>query len=242
MRRIIGPYELTQDTPDDEITIYDMKNNKVLSPENEIARKIIRDYNFQTDNPERYFRMNNTVVREFLPSILDDEIEYLFIPEKTYGIDENCLDVPCVKYVSLTDSLKVLWNGAFCDFNGLKSIDIPPSVTMIDDEVFIQCRSLEEVNLPNIDRIGAALFQHCVSLKEIVIPDTVEIIDEGAFYLCENLERVVLPKNLKRICGRAFGECKNLIDINISETIGYIAADAFDGCNKLDIAKIPILN
>ena len=41
------------------------------------------------------------------------------------------------------------------------------------------------------------MFEGCYKLKNIVIPDNVEKINEGAFWNCRNLESVTIGKNVK---------------------------------------------
>ena len=54
--------------------------------------------------------------------------------------------------------------------------------------------------------------------KEIVIPDTVKVIEDRAFFSRYNLEKVTLPKNLTEIGDYAFFEC-NIKEIEIPNTI-----------------------
>ena len=70
-----------------------------------------------------------------------------------------------------------------------------------------------------VTEIGEKCFARLESLKEIVIPDSVEIIGESAFRECINLENIKLPKNLKDIGNACFLSCKNLKEIEIPDEI-----------------------
>lgn len=49
----------------------------------------------------------------------------------------------------------------------------------------------------------------------VVLPETIEFIDYGAFTECEYLENVNFPQSLKYIGGCAFAYCDSLKEINI---------------------------
>ena len=63
--------------------------------------------------------------------------------------------------------------------------------------------------------------------KEIVIPDTVKVIEDRAFFSRYNLEKVTLPKNLTEIGDYAFFECKALKEIKLPEGLQSIGVGVF---------------
>ncbi len=92
-------------------------------------------------------------------------------------------------------------------------------------------------------------------LTEVVLPETIEFIDCGAFSGCKYLEHINFPKNLKYIGGNAFGydeslkeisidcpeltipwlaftNCLNLTDINVN--VKVIDERAFEKCTSLE--------
>lgn len=77
------------------------------------------------------------------------------------------------------------------------------------------------------------------SIKEIVIPDTVEEINSFVFDRCINLETVKLPKNLKEIPMYCFGFCENLKNIELPDGIERIENHAFERCTGLENIKLP---
>ena len=64
------------------------------------------------------------------------------------------------------------------------------------------------------------------TLKKVVIPESVVVIDESAFKDCVALKSVNLPKNLQRMEENAFAHCKSLKTINIPENLEILG----DGC------------
>ena len=54
-------------------------------------------------------------------------------------------------------------------------------------------------------------------ITELSVPESVEIIGEGAFRECENLEYVEFPIGLQRIENKVFYKCKALKDVHLHQ-------------------------
>jgi hypothetical protein len=63
----------------------------------------------------------------------------------------------------------------------------------------------------------------CLSLKEVILPNTVTAVGIGAFDECFNLETITIPETVGSIGGSAFSECYGLTTLN------YNAANATVG-------------
>lgn len=101
--------------------------------------------------------------------------------------DEAFIDCYNLKSVSIPTGVTRIGSRAFWD-TGLQTIVIPDSVVMIDDYAFIMCNNLENVTLgASLASIGKIAFGKCELLKEIVIPSSVNKIDNKAFgYGCRD--------------------------------------------------------
>ncbi len=97
---------------------------------------------------------------------------------------------------------------------------------------------VEKVIFPdNITRINF-WFHGFNKIKELIIPDTVKIIDGGAFDSCKSLEYIVLPKSLKKVGLGAFSLLDNLKDVYYNGTIEDWCNIEFDGfSNPMEEAK-----
>lgn len=73
------------------------------------------------------------------------------------------------------------------------------------------------------------------SIKQVIIPASVEKIGMSAFDECDELESVVFEENskLKEIGHSAFSKCP-LKSINIPSSVRYIRDQAFKDCSKLE--------
>ena len=131
--------------------------------------------------------------------------------------------------VSIPAPIQAIQSEAFasCD---LTSITIPDSVKKIGTRCFEGCTGLTKVVLPSgLKVIDEYVFRECSSLEEIVIPDSVTKIAKGAFMGCGSLSKVVLPKKLKTIGEYAFSNCKiETLDFPVS--LERVEKDAFLEC------------
>lgn len=71
------------------------------------------------------------------------------------------------------------------------------------------------------------------TLKKIVLPDTVEEINEGAFSSCQNLQEITLPDGLTHIESVVFNNCTNLMKVTIPKSVERIGMFAFQSCYSL---------
>lgn len=69
--------------------------------------------------------------------------------------------------------------------------------------------------------------------KVYIVPDSVIIVNIGAFDSCKHLEEIVLPINLIAIGDGAFGSCSNLSKIVVPSKVEYIGSGAFRFCSSL---------
>lgn len=126
----------------------------------------------------------------------------------------------------IPEGVTEIGRNAFYDCHNFKSIAIPESVTKIGHNALFRC-GIETV------RYGGTLAQWCAvesesffvhfaahiflgdgtdikTLKEIVIPEGMTKIGEGAFYDCPLLERVILPESLESLPPKTFSNSSTL--------------------------------
>ena len=129
---------------------------------------------------------------------------------------------------------------AFQNCINLTSIDIPQSVTVIEEGTFDDCINLTNVNLPdNISKISFRTFNNCSSLTDIEIPESVVYIDSYAFCGCSSITNIELPESIYHIGQEAFNLCTNLTSINIPNNLSLLSAAIFSNCKSLEHIEIP---
>ena len=153
--------------------------------------------------------------------------------------------------------------GAFGSCEGITKLNLPDSITQIDDAAFIYCSKLAEINIPagvteigsncfdgceslksidipgSVKSIGNYAFDGCKELREIVISDSVTEIGYGAFRCCEKLESVTLSKNITAINSKLFSNCFSLGSVDIPAGVTVIEDNAFANCTSLESVNIP---
>ena len=94
------------------------------------------------------------------------------------------------------------------------------------------------VNCQNWTSLPAHSFKGLSNLKEITLPENLEVIQQLALGYT-GIETIELPQTLKTIGEAAFSSCKSLNYVNIHNGITTIEARAFWDCDNLKAISIP---
>ena len=84
-----------------------------------------------------------------------------------------------------------------------------------------------------------SVFQHCYSLKNVVIPQGVTTIYSGFANSCCSLTSVVIPRGVTRTYGNDFKDCYSLADVVIPQGFTNIGSNMFSGWYSLKNIVIP---
>ena len=100
--------------------------------------------------------------------------------------------------------------------------------------------TLTEVIVPDgVTDIGEGAFRGCKALSKITMPDTVTEIGRNAFYDCCMLEQFKIPENIKEILDYTFYGCSKLSSITLPPNLVKIGESAFQNCVALENILIP---
>ena len=136
--------------------------------------------------------------------------------------------------------VKKIDDHAFYQCEYLTDIELPDSVTVIENSTFEGCIGLKQMILPDsVKKIGDDAFSTCVNLTEIIIPSSVKMISPYTFQHCSTLTTVRLPDTLQSIGNCAFADCSALTTINFPHTLQSIGDSAFCNCRKLSVIRLP---
>lgn len=123
----------------------------------------------------------------------------------------------------------------------MKSVQIPATVTLIDQYAFDQNWGLTEIVIPaSVVTIEAHAFDWCGNIEKLEFSDgsKLQTIGTSAFYHCRKLVRVTLPKGLKTIQNHAFYDCRKLESVVIPNSVTEIWTQLFgDTCTSLKSVK-----
>ena len=115
------------------------------------------------------------------------------------------------------------------------SLDLSDSgLTVINDEWFKDCTTLQSMKLPDtVTEIGARAFSGCSSLEQVVLSQNLMKIGEEAFYECTSLATLDLPESLTTIEFEAFCWMTSLTNLTIGKNVVDIARRFVAQCNNL---------
>lgn len=157
---------------------------------------------------------------------------------------------------------------AFSECENLKSVILPDSIRIIDDNAFYRCTNLDSITLPNgLKTICMYAFGECKKLSSISIPDSVENVSTYTFKGCDGLREFkgklasedgrtlivdnyiyafapadlteyTLPEGATNICTGVFSEQHNLTSVTIPEWYMRVSRAAFYKCSSLETVVI----
>lgn len=118
--------------------------------------------------------------------------------------------------------------------NPITDLVIPNNVQSIDAFAFYCTDSITSLNIPDsVKTIGAYAFSGCKNMSgEVKMPNQLISIGEYAFSQC-NISSLILPNTIETIENRAFEHCKNISSLNIPPSLKFIGQQAFNNCTSL---------
>ncbi|MBR6550860.1 MAG: leucine-rich repeat domain-containing protein [Paludibacteraceae bacterium] len=188
-------------------------------------------YDFQSGDLYYNITSNTTVEvashydhEDLVTAIIPKNVIYNNINYKVTNIGDQAFD-NCSSLTSITipNSVTSIGYAAFRNCYSLTSVTIPNSVTSIGWQAFYGCSSLNKTNYVgniaewcNIDFAATDANPICCShnlyinnqeIKDLVIPNTVDSIQDYAFYECFSLKSVTIPNSVKSIGYFTFFRC-----------------------------------
>lgn len=146
----------------------------------------------------------------------------------------NC---PSVFMVNIPEGITTIGKGAFSDCKELIQISMP-FVENIEEGACRGCTSLASILCGKNGRlktIGRDAFYECTKLDYFEMPNSLEIIERGAFWKSGyGFDSIIIPANVKRIEQDAFNT-NEVWDVTFKGTPEYISDHAF-GYNTRNVA------
>lgn len=131
-----------------------------------------------------------------------------------------------------------VYDYAFYNVDGIKSVTIPDTVIDLGDAAFIGC-PIESIYVGRgIKVISKSVFSGCKNLVSVNLPEGLTDILDHAFEGCESLTAITIPQSVWYI-GRSFAYCTNLSSVNFVE--GSRLEHLGDYCFQEDISLTEIV-
>ena len=141
-----------------------------------------------------------------------------------------------VDYQEKTYVVTEVGNNAFAECDGLRSVVIPGTVTLIGTFAFSNS-SVQSVSIPNsVTEIGSGAFTQCPALRCITLPERLTKISDGLFEF-SGLAGIDIPDSVTYIGGGAFLGT-NLTSIYIPASVSTIGFWAINGCKHLERIQV----
>ncbi len=194
----------------------------------------IRDYSFvgcsgltSVDIPNTVTNIGNFAFKDCY------NLTNVFIPNSVTSIGRDafkgCSNLPVENYVRYAGN----WAVDVVDSEQL-SYTLRTDIVGLASDIFDNCLNMKNVEIPNtVKIIGNGAFSECRDLTEITIPNSVTSIGNYAFSDCLSLTSVIIPNYVKSIGYRAFSGCASLTSIVIGNSVTSIGIYAFENCKNL---------
>lgn len=169
-----------------------------------------------------------------------NSIKYVWIKNGVTSIGSFAFKETNLKIVEIPDSVTSIDEHAFDRCTHLQEITLPESITRIDQYAFANCTSLRKITIPkNVRGMGLGLFAGCTGLVSAEIMDGVPVIGDGMFNSCTNLRSVTIPESVANIGIQAFQYCAGLSNVVIPKGVRSISDYAFKDCTNLARLTLP---
>ncbi len=154
---------------------------------------------------------------------------------------------PQVRNIIIKDVVESVGHYAFYGCNKLENITMGKGISEIGVDAFKDCNNLTNVYINDLESwCRIAFYSHPMIyadnlylngklLEEVIIPSSIEKINEDAFKNCNSITSVIIPDSVTSIGAAAFYNCGNLTNVVVPKSITNIGAHAFYYVNNLEV-------
>ena len=164
--------------------------------------------------------------------------EYNGLPVTSIG--KSAFEGCCITSIEIPNTVTSIEDYAFKNCENLENILVSKNLITIGEEAFKGCNNIKYTEYKNGKYIGSSDNPYMVMIGVIdetvtsfEINNTCEILT-GALKRCGNLESIEIPEGVKSIGVREFRECWNLKIIVIPSTVKSIGIVAF-GISNIEV-------
>ena len=181
------------------------------------------------------------------------DLKLVIIPKSVKVIGAKAFwGCPHLTDVMFIGRVEHIGDGAFGNCRSLKKLTLPGSVRYVGPHVadgtplsapiynsratallkYPACFEAVRFEIPKtVRQIAKNCFWGCSALKEIILPEGLEVIPSGAFFGC-GIRSVTIPASVELIEPQAFMACRSLESVTFLSDATEIADGAFSGCKN----------
>ena len=138
------------------------------------------------------------------------------------SVMQGVFEDTAIESVYIPSSVSSLGLGTFAHCTKLEQVEFAKGcgITSLKSD-FEGCTALTRVDLSPLTKLKRTYysFKDCTSLKEIIFPEGMTIIDKGSFLNCSALQSLYLPDSLEKIVENAFEGCIGIESISIGKNL-----------------------
>eukprot|EP00980_Cylindrotheca_fusiformis_P000302 scaffold70_cov102-Cylindrotheca_fusiformis.AAC.1 len=170
-----------------------------------------------------------------------DSLKYVRLPETLSRIGRvafaRCSKLKCVQFVS-DGQLGTLSKDP--DLKNGTIIFPESAVLQIDHRAFQHCYSLRKVIVcSNSTKLGEAAFYECCGLISVQLPEGLQVIEPWLFRGCRSLTTFKTPSSVTKIGDYAFCGCRSLTSFDLPHGLVEIGTSSFQQCVSIEFLQIP---
>lgn len=144
-----------------------------------------------------------------------------------------------LKEFTFPASITLIGKNAF-ENSGLETVQIPETVTTINNYAFNKCEALTSVSiLGNVDTFGDYVFDKCPNLATVTFNENIDTLGNYTFRDCTGLTSVTLPTKLTKLGNYTFQNCTSLTSATLPSSITKLPDYTFQNCSSLNGITIP---
>lgn len=196
-------YVLRAEMVQTEHPCFMQKENLLLTPD---GKKLVAALHIH----QRYYFVPDGVEVIGREAFFERRVDRVLLPGSVRVIEDGAFqDMPRLRSMVVPEGVQRIGKLAFAD-SGTEVVILPDSLEELGMSAFAGS-GLLEITLPNRIRALEQTFMYCTELCLVHLNEGLQEIGPYAFQACDNLRRIVLPQSVQRVDDNAFAECETEI-------------------------------
>jgi len=192
--------------------------------------------NFGIENDFLYQKGNEKTIISYPQA---KECNTLVIPQGYTNIASGAFAYCPFTSIVFEGSLVNVFKFAFAYCRNLTGkLVLPKDVIVFNDQCFMGCSKLNEVEVQNgTMSLAKECFSHCYSLSSIILPPSLQNLGESCFRSCSRLRKIDLKK-ANMLDNYCFSGCSSLIEVILPNNCKAFSDGLFSYCTSLRTIQI----